>query len=301
MIKSPNFLIGGAAASGTSQLAHMLMQHPELYLPKKMRPEPHYFYKSWEYEKPLDYYLQQYFTDVTHEKAIGERSSSYLYKADVAKRVYTVFPDMRWIFCLRNPIERTFANYRYTVLEGFEALSFEEALEAEAERIHSGSPWLQEIQPYDYTGRGFYGKQLQHVLQYFPSESILCIKSEQLRTDPIGQTRRICTFLGIDDTFIPHISPPFTSPSVCNPHIQKYCRDHFQERFDTVIEHIRIHGTIPHFDMPSDIDVAQRLQNNLSSHNDTMSLPSRLYLRNLFAEDIALLHSFVDFDVSDWV
>ena len=56
MIKRPNFIIGGTAAGGTSFLAAILFQHPEIYLPAEMRPEPHYYYKSWEYKKGLDYY-----------------------------------------------------------------------------------------------------------------------------------------------------------------------------------------------------------------------------------------------------
>lgn len=301
MTKVPNFLIGGAAASGTSQLASMLIRHPDIYLPEQMRPEPHYFYKSWEYTKPLESYLQQYFTDVTCERAIGERSSSYLYKPDVAKRVQAVFPTMRWVFCLRNPIERAFANYRYTLLEGFEDLSFEDALEHEAERITTVKDQFQEIQPHDYTGRGFYGRQLQHLLQYFPLTSVCCLKSEILRADPIEQTRQVCSFLGVDSTFTPHIAPTFTSPSVYNPAIQKQCRDYFQERFDTVIEHIRIYGDIPQFTDSVDKDVAQLLKNNLSPEKATMSPATRHYLADLFAEDMGLLRSIVNFDISDWV
>ena len=44
------FIIGGTAASGTSYLSATLVQHPQIYLPQEMRPEPHFFYKSWEYK-----------------------------------------------------------------------------------------------------------------------------------------------------------------------------------------------------------------------------------------------------------
>lgn len=160
MTRHPNFLIGGAGESGTSQLAHMLVQHPDIYLPRQMRPEPHYFYKSWEYDNPLSYYLEKYFSEAGREKAVGERSSSYLYLPETAERVARVYPDMKWIFCLRNPIERTYANYRFTVLEGFEDLSFEEALRLEKQRCAAETGPFKEIQPHDYTGRGFYGRQL---------------------------------------------------------------------------------------------------------------------------------------------
>ncbi len=300
-MRTPNFLIGGSAASGTSQLATMLIQHPDIYLPREMRPEPHYFYKSWEYAKPLSYYLERWFNEAGEEKAVGERSSSYLYMPEVPARVQAVFPDIRWIFCLRNPIERTFANYRYTLLEGFEELSFEEALEQEPQRIAAEKGIFQEIQPHDYTGRGFYGRQLQHLLKYFPQASLLCLKSETLRARPVEQTRRICEFLGVSSSFTPQIAPSFTSPSVREPRIQKQCRDHFQDRFDMVVEYIRVHGDIPSFFETLDKEAAEALRENLSPQKAVMSQDTRRHLMDLFAEDIDLLRSIVDFDTSDWI
>ncbi len=43
MFVKPNFIIGGAAASGTSYLSATLVQHPQIYLPQEMRPEPLFF------------------------------------------------------------------------------------------------------------------------------------------------------------------------------------------------------------------------------------------------------------------
>ena len=61
MIK-PNFIICGSSASGTSFLTTGMIGHPEIYLPKKIRPEPHYFYKSWEFQKSFkEYYLKNIF------------------------------------------------------------------------------------------------------------------------------------------------------------------------------------------------------------------------------------------------
>ena len=158
--RDPNFIIGGTAAGGTSFLTAMLVQHPQVYLPKEMRPEPHYFYKSWEYSKGLDYYLERWFSHVPNDSiAIGERSSSYLFGGrEVARKIVAIYPKMKFIFTLRNPIERTWANYRYTVLQGLEDLPFEEALAGEERRIKEQTGIWAEIQPYNYTGRGFYGK-----------------------------------------------------------------------------------------------------------------------------------------------
>ena len=41
-MNDPNFIIGGVAAGGTSFLSEILIQHPNIFLPKNMRPEPHF-------------------------------------------------------------------------------------------------------------------------------------------------------------------------------------------------------------------------------------------------------------------
>ena len=145
----PNFIVGGTAAGGTSFLTSILVQHPQIYLPKEMRPEPHFFYKSWEFEKGINYYLKRWFWNVPSSSvAIGERSSSYLFGGEaVANKIFHAYPDMRFVFTLRNPIERTWANYRYKVLQGLEDLPFEDALKNEILRISQQEGIWAEIQP----------------------------------------------------------------------------------------------------------------------------------------------------------
>ena len=132
---TPNFIIGGVAAGGTSFLSTILVQHPEVYLPKEMRPEPHYYYKSWEYRKGLDFYLSRWFPEVPDSAvAVGERSSSYLFGgAGVAEKIAADFPKMRSFSLFA--IQLSGRGNRYTVLQGLEDLSFEEALEKEGQRV----------------------------------------------------------------------------------------------------------------------------------------------------------------------
>ena len=61
---NPNFIIGGIVAGGTSFLSSAITQHPQIYLPKVTRPEPSFFYKSWEYEKGMEYYRNKYFHEI---------------------------------------------------------------------------------------------------------------------------------------------------------------------------------------------------------------------------------------------
>lgn len=300
----PNFIIGGTAAGGTSFLSSILVQHPQIYLPKEMRPEPHYFYKSWEYQKGIDSYLTRWFVNVPETAiAIGERSSSYLFGGEnVARKIFDAYPGMKFIFTLRNPIERTWANYRYTVLQGLEDLSFEDALRNEAARVAEQSGVWAEIQPHNYTGRGFYAKQLRDYLIFFPKESVLTIKSELLSSQTDVELKKIYKFLGLTTLNFEYVRvPDHTSVNVTNPKLQKELRQYFGDRFDKVIEATRREEALEKFIACSlDAEKLALLSNNMTGHKEPMPAVARAYLNNLFAADISDLRQFVDFDLSDW-
>lgn len=297
---NPNFLIGGTAAGGTSYLYEILIQHPEVYLPAQRIPEPQYYYKSWEYEKGLEYYLQKYFSDAKGDfTAVGERSSSYLYGgAKVAQRIAKDFPKMKFIFTLRNPIQRAWANYRFTVLQGLEDLDFRDAILQEKARIKESQGIWSEIQPHDYTGRGFYAKQLKEFLDFFPKEQILCLKSESLTHDNTTMLSEIYHFLGLkDDKFIPNPAPIHLSPSVINPKVQKDLREYFGgEKFAFFINNVRREEAINMQDKQKFL----QLQNNLREGKESIPRDCELLLYGFFQEDLEELKKMVDFDIQDW-
>jgi hypothetical protein len=300
----PNFIIGGTAAGGTSFLSSILIQHPQIYLPKEMRPEPHFFYKSWEFEKGIDYYLQRWFSDIpTSSVAVGERSSSYLFGGKaVAEKIFNAYPRMKFIFTLRNPIERTWANYRYTVLQGLEDLSFEDALKNEETRISQQTGIWSEIQPHNYTGRGFYASQLRQYLNFFKSDAILPIKSELLSTQTDLELSKIYKFLGLRIVNFDYVrAPDHTSVNVLDPKLQKQLRSYFGDRFDKVIEATRRNEGFEKFiTSPLDEIKIKLLKNNMTATKKRMPETAREYLRQLFAEDIKDLEGLVDFQLSDW-
>ena len=304
MHKHPNFIIGGTAAGGTSFLSAILVQHPQIFLPKEMRPEPHYFYKSWEYQKGIEYYLTKWFSGVPDTAmAIGERSSSYLFGGeDVAKKIFDVYPNMKFVFTLRNPIERTWANYRYTVLQGLEDLSFGDALKNETARVAEQTGIWAEIQPFNYTGRGLYAAQIRDYLRFFPQENILVIKSELLSSQTDVELRKIYEFLGLTNLDFDYVrAPDHTSVNVVDPKLQKELRQFFGDRFDKVIEATRREEGIEKFIISSlDAEKVALLSSNMTGKKVPMPAEARAYLTNLFASDIAELRQLVDFDLSDW-
>jgi hypothetical protein len=204
--QKPNFLIIGAARSGTTTLYSILQQHRDIYLPKNKRPEPHFFLKEKEFRQGFRYYLTKYFSDTQGCGAIGECSTSYLYQPYVPQRIADFLPDIRLIAILRDPVERAYSNYVISMQNGFETLSFRDAVEAESERLTNiTDPYLQEIAPFSYIDRGKYFHQLKRYAEHFSADQIHTILFEDFIENPESTVKRVCRFLGVDDDFAPPI------------------------------------------------------------------------------------------------
>lgn len=192
----PNFLIIGAARSGTSTLYAQLQQHPDIYLPRNKRPEPHFFFKTSEYDRGLANYTERFFSEWAGEKAVGEASTSYLFGGRTPELVASVLPNVRLIAMLRDPIERAHSNYWHSVASGLEKLSFAEAIEREDERTAelAGTP-LEEIKPFSYLARGLYWKQIENWLTCFDRSQMHFIFFDDFKADQAAEIYGVLDFL----------------------------------------------------------------------------------------------------------
>lgn len=147
-MRLPNFLIIGAAKSGTSSLYRYLMEHPQVFMsPVK---EPNFFALEGEqidFSNPamaeqvlpklatdLDAY-RTLFQDVQHEQAIGEASSWYLHSTRAPVRIRRHIPEAKLIAILRNPAQRAYSGYRMNVRDGWEpCATFDDALQDQERR-----------------------------------------------------------------------------------------------------------------------------------------------------------------------
>jgi hypothetical protein len=200
----PNFLIIGAARSGTSSLYAYLLQHPDVYLPKNKRPEPHFFFKDSEYARGIDHYESRYFADWNGETAVGEASTSYIFGPETPARVARYLPDVRLLAILRNPLERAYSNYCHTVKSGLETLDFAQAIARESERTAAlrGTD-LAEIEPYAYLARGLYFEQLQRWYRFFHPAQLHVVIFDDFVADTRAALTEILSFLQVDCSLIP--------------------------------------------------------------------------------------------------
>lgn len=296
----PNFLICGAAQSGTTFLASSLDQHPDVYLGSPMQPEPHYFYFSWKARRPLQWYEQKWFSDVCDETAVGEKSTSYMLGVNVARRIRKACPGMKLIFLLRNPVERAFSNYRFTVFQGLEPLGFVEALEREEQRTAELEGRWAEIRPYSYIARSLYGRQLERFCRHFPRSQMLILRSEDMYEDRMSILRRVFAFLDVGQDFEPSSPPRHSTPGVKDRELQVRLRSEYGQRFSRMATLVRKGGEV-RSNLTSDEDlVLYDLFTGNLMEKQKMPTGAREYLREALTEDLQLLQDIVDFPVGQW-
>jgi hypothetical protein len=118
--------------------------------------------------------------------------------------VQATVPEARLIVLLRDPVDRALSHYHHEVALGREPLTFEQAIEAEAERTRGEEERLVR-EPgyfshawwdYAYLGRGRYAEQLERWLAVFPREQLLVVASDELAAEPRETYARVLEFLG---------------------------------------------------------------------------------------------------------
>lgn len=192
-----HFIIGGAPRSGTTWLYALLKRHPEIYMACPVKPEPKFFLLDDLYNRGLDYYFKTWFFDCQGRNVAGEKSTNYLENAIVAERISHCLPEARLIFLLREPAERAYSNYRWSCQNKLETEDLEVALALEPEREKAVPPALKFARPHAYFSRGLYAQLLKPYFARFPAERILCLRFEDIRTNPNELAERVHHFLEV--------------------------------------------------------------------------------------------------------
>jgi hypothetical protein len=204
--EGPDFLIIGAARSGTTALASFLDQHPDVYVSRPK--EPHFLAfpgGAPRFTGPGDDDLvnrvavrdeetwRQLFRHRT-ELRRGEGSVTTLCHPEAAVPAVERFcaPGCRLVVVLRDPVDRAFSSWLYLRSRGHEAGSFEEGLAAEEERTSAGWSHM-----WQFARLSRYAEQLEPFVRRF-GDRLLVVLQEELSGDPAGQVRRVLRFLDVD-------------------------------------------------------------------------------------------------------
>jgi lipopolysaccharide transport system ATP-binding protein len=202
----PSFFIIGAQKSGTTSLSHYLSASPGI---RPARNKELHYYSRWYHQRSHHWHRAHFPLSLLRTGFItGEATPNYLFHPDAPARVATDFPDARLIVSLREPAARAFSHYRMMRRHGHELLSFAEALQAEAARLHDPDWGDAQVYRYSYQSRGLYALQLRRWLEYFDRDQMFIFQAERLFDQPDRVCAEITNWLGVEpvhlDGFEPH-------------------------------------------------------------------------------------------------
>jgi hypothetical protein len=189
----PNFLIIGVQKSGTTSIIEYFNQHPDIYM---FHNEIHFF-DTTKYLKGKKYYESLFKKKyIKNKKYIGEKTPSYSFIPFVIQNIYNMYPKMKLIMILREPIQRAFSQYMmvcknlnikpsnehfYNTIKSIENIKLNQ---------------ITSINGYFYLQRGFYDIQIQNIYKYFPKKQLYIGVFENIIQNQSYEYNKMFSFIG---------------------------------------------------------------------------------------------------------
>ncbi len=199
-LRKPDFIIGGAMKSATSSLHKILQRHDGIFMPTgeihffsmdDIVNHPDFFKFSQErisfrhkMSEKLGWY-SSFFKDARDDQLLGEDSTVYLSSPRAPSRIKEVLPNVKLIFMIRNPVDRTYSHYWHLVGSGRAVNQFEQELQ---------------YGPSSLFNRSLYKKQIERFLKYFPREQVKIVLFERFVEDTQKVIDEICSYIGVSNS-----------------------------------------------------------------------------------------------------
>ena len=225
MTRTNLFLIG-AAKAGTTALAEMLGNHPQIS-PLAIKEPGHFcddIYAegfSASYQKMLRWDEAHYFkgdaldqrhmafvrgrenydrlvSEASEAQYILDASTAYLPSLSAAENIASYNSEAKIIVSLRNPATRAYSHYNMARKYGKEQRSFLDAIKAEGALEKARWGWDE-----CYLELGDYAPQLERWLKHFSMDQIHVVWQDELLAEPAATLKGITKFLGLKEELKP--------------------------------------------------------------------------------------------------
>jgi hypothetical protein len=177
----PDFVIIGAMKCGTSTLHAQLAAQPQFFMSEPK--EPNFFSNDAIYAKGEAWY-RGLFAKAPEGAIKGESSTHYTklptYPKTV-KRLAALIPDAKFIYVMRDPVDRLISHYIHEWSQGVIACPIDEAIDKHPELVAYSR----------------YAYQLEPWMERFGKEPILPVDLEAMTAKPDAELKRIAAFLGV--------------------------------------------------------------------------------------------------------
>lgn len=231
----PHFFLIGWQKCATTSINNYLRRHPQ-YLPSPIK-EPHFFTACQanssnpmcNVESKEEYILNFLRLNDAVAKSLGaatvDASVDYAWKGEaLARKLYRLFPWLKIVMVMREPISRMISYTRMYTLRGHRIKGCQVG-----QTLYECLRWRFDVED------SHYDKALEGWLKVFPTEQVLVMQFEELQEDIEGQLRKLKDFLGLDPEL-----PKYRFNNVNrkqNPEGYPITRQEYQELIDAVQPH----------------------------------------------------------------
>jgi hypothetical protein len=192
--RKPNLFLIGAMKAGTTYLRKLLCAHPDIFMCEP--DEPSYFVapkdlrilwpEMWERRlwRSEERYLEL-FRPSGGARILGEASTNYTklpLTPGVPERIAAFNPEARFIYLLRDPIQRAVSHYWHMVRHHAEYRPIADAFRRDPQFVAVSD----------------YMTQLRAFLDRFDRDRIAVLVHERLVADPVGVMPGVYEWLGVD-------------------------------------------------------------------------------------------------------
>ncbi len=298
--KLPNLYVPGAGKSGTSTLHELLNSHPEICM--STEKEPHFWtWPNFETFSQKEFEAYAALFGEKNCKYLGESSTGYMCFPNFIERIQKYATKVpKFIFILRNPIDRLYSHYWWLKGIGSEDLNLKDAVFKDLDIEPSEAYRLEEANFKNYYQFGLYGKWIQRFYESFGKENIHIVSTENLRDNKIETLNGCFAFLGLDN--ISHVPDIKSNKTVLLrfPKLYKYAKiitwgDYKLKK--------NAKPFVPKFIRTA---INKNLYNSIYKLTATkktypkMSEEDRFWVKNLYEEDVKLLRKISGLTFEEW-
>ena len=181
----PTFFVIGAPKAGTTSLNNYLAGHPEIAMTE---PKELHLMAGADWRQRAAAYADHFKRKAEIRGDCSPRYSVHPHNPLVSEHIAELVPDARFIYMVRDPVDRTIANYAQTVVHGGQRQPLELAVRPE--------------DPLNYYITGSrYASQLEIYLRRFDQDRFLVIDQADLREHRRRALRRAFAHVGADPDF----------------------------------------------------------------------------------------------------
>lgn len=182
----PDFIIVGGKKCGSSSLRDTLGANSAITMIKR---EGNYFNYDGNYNQGVSYYQERLDDQeeiLTTGNLFGEKTVEYSFDKKAIERINSDLPNAKFLWILRNPVERFYSDFLHEKKNGNETRSLDEVM---SDFIGS-----------EYFVRGLYVNQIEDFHRNIPVDNSFVVLFERFKSADSILLQQIQDFIGLERT-----------------------------------------------------------------------------------------------------